>query len=57
MFIIASQSKQFKDSFTYQAAVKDAWFDEDGYKVVITTAAKAGVFEGREGFCKLVHKF
>ena len=57
MFIIASQSKQFKDSFTYQAAVKDAWFDEDGYKVVITTAAKAGVFEGKEGFCKLVHKF
>ena len=57
MFIITSESKQFKDSFTYQAAVNDAWFDKDGYKVAITTAANVGVFEGRECFCKLGHKF
>ena len=56
MSIIVSQSKQFKDLFTYQATVNDAWFDKDGYKLAITTAVKAKIFEGSGGFCKLEHK-
>ena len=56
MFIIVSQSKQFKDSFTYQATVNDAWFDKGGYKLAITTAVKAGIFKGSGGFCKLEYK-
>ena len=57
MFIVASQSKTFKDSLTYQTADTDAWFDKDNYKVAITTAAKAGTFDGRGSSCKLGHRF
>ena len=57
IFLIASQSKKLKGLFTYQAAVKDAWFDKGDYNGDIPTNAKAGLFKDRGGFSKLVHKF
>ena len=35
MFIMALRVKKLKDSFTYQAAFNDAWFDKGLYKEVL----------------------